>query len=60
MIHYAFHFCDAVEKSQDVDESLIDATKRIASIMDLNTLLKVRDSFHEIADRLEAIATLKS
>ena len=55
MIHYAFSFCQSVEDSQELDENLIDATKRVASNTDVGVILKVRDSLRELAIILESI-----
>lgn len=56
MIHYAYNFCSAVEQIQDLDENLIDATKRVADSMNTDLLLKTRDSLRELAKQLELIA----
>lgn len=56
MIHYAYNFCAAVEHLQDVNENLVEATKRVAEAMNTDLLLKVRDSLRELARTLETIA----
>jgi len=60
MIHYAFSFCQAVEDNQELPESLIEATKRLANEMPLDLLLKSRDSLRELANVIEDIAVRRS
>jgi len=53
MIHYAFHFCQIVEDSQDINENLIDATKRVIGNGELPIMLKTRDALRELAQMIE-------
>lgn len=57
MIHYAYNFCQAVEDSQELDENLIDATKRVSDSLNSDILLKTRDSLRELVKMLETIVT---
>ncbi len=57
MVHFAFNFCQTVEDSQGIDESLLQAIDRTTEDMSVGMLLKVRDSLRELADRVELRAT---